>query len=642
MLIKLSSEQLPEDVEQGTVTEVQVKLGEEVESGAVILQLEADKTNIVVTAEQAGRVEEILVEEGEEIKAGQPVVEMTRQEREIKLTADQLPEGTDEAKITNLPLKVGAEVTAGDVVCELEADKTTIAVEADKSGEISKLEIAEGAMVQPGEVLLTLSSADKKDSTEETASQFAREIATELTIIGAGPGGYVAAIKAAKLGAEVTLIEKENLGGTCLNWGCIPTKALVRSADAYTELKEAEQFGCRAEKVGFDWLQIVERKQDIVDQLTQGIEGLLAKHGVEVIQGTAQLVEDTTVEVTGEEEKIRVNADQIIIATGSQPVQLPIVADKAEDHVLYSRQALDLDELPEEMAIIGGGVIGLEFAFIFSRLEVEVTVIEYLEEVLSFLDSDVTEEITQAAEAEGIDIYTSAQAQEITATADDKCLVQFTQQEQKEYLTADRALMAVGRKPDLGGLEVEKLGIEIDEQTGGIQVNKKMQTAVNNIYAIGDVTGRTQLAHAASHQGIVAVKNVLGQSAEMDYNSIPTAIFTAPEIASVGLTEEGAEEQNQEVRVGKFPVAANGKALTLGETTGFAKIIADAETDQVLGGAIIGPHATDLIAEITLAVKNNLTTEEVIATIHAHPTSAETIHEAALAVRPEGALHYAE
>ncbi|ADL12182.1 dihydrolipoyl dehydrogenase [Acetohalobium arabaticum] len=643
MLIKLDPEQLPEDADQAKITEICVQPGENIKPETVIMQLEADKTSISLTSKKSGTIKKILVTEDEEIEVQQPLVKIASKPIPIKLSTEQLPNDTEEAQVTNLPLKTGDKVTAGEVICELEADKTTITLESKQSGTIAEIKIAEEDTVQTGETLLTITPAQQetKDK-QDIKSTSSSETETEITVIGGGPGGYVAALKAAKLGADVTLIEKEKLGGTCLNWGCIPTKALVRSAQVYTNLKEAEEFGCQAENIDFNWESILERKENIVTKLTQGIEQLLTTHEIKVISGTAQLKDETTVEVTTADEEVIVNTEQMIIATGSQPVQLPIIDDKAVDHLLYSRQALDLDELPEKMVIIGGGVIGLEFAFIFSRLDVEVTVIEYLDEVLSFLDSDITEEITQAAQTEGIDIYTSAQAKQITSTADDQCLVKFEYQNSEQYITADRALMAVGRKPDLGGLEVEKLGIELDKETDGIQVNDRMQTTIDNIYAIGDVTGKTQLAHAASHQGIVAVKNIMDQPEKMDYNTIPTAIFTKPEIASVGMTEKEAAKADHTVKIGKFPVAANGKALTLGETTGFVKIIADAKTDQVLGGAIIGPHATDLIAEITLAVNNQLTTEEVIETIHAHPTSAETIHEAALAVRPEGALHYDE
>ncbi|MFO7818806.1 MAG: dihydrolipoyl dehydrogenase [Halanaerobacter sp.] len=562
---------------------------------------------------------------------------------EIKLSEEMVPDDLDKAEIISIKVQSGDKITAEEVVMDLEADKTNISLTANRAGEVDEILVAEEDEVEVGTVLMTIDSTAEEDFLEEESSvEKRREEESEITIIGGGPGGYVAALEAAKQGADVTLVEKESLGGTCLNWGCIPTKALVRSAEVYTNLKEAADFGCRADGVDFKWSEIIKRKENIVAKLKQGIDSLLAKHNVEVIAGQAQLLDEGTVGVMKDTEELVIESEEIILATGSQSVELPIVAKEAEDKILYSKEALDLDELPEKMVIIGGGVIGLEFAFIFSRLDVEVTVIEYLDEVLSMLDSDLIAEITEAAQEDGIQIYTSAEVKKIRTTADGEALVEFKREDKEEFITAAKVLMAVGRRPDLGGLDVDKIGVEIDERTGGIQVNDKMETSVDGIYAIGDVTGKTQLAHAASHQGIVAVENIRGQEVKMDYNALPKAIFTAPEIAAVGLTEEEAASKDREIAVGKFPVAANGKALTLGETTGFIKLISDAETGQILGGAIIGPHATDLIAEMTLALKNELSAEEVIETVHAHPTSAESIHEAALALRPEGALHYAD
>ena len=644
MQFKLDAHQLPNDVKKVKVMAIKIATGDKVTSGQVIMDVEADKTSISLTIDQAGEISEILVEEGEEVAVGSVLLEVTAPtEIEIKLEKQDLPDSSDEAEVTNVPVESGTEVTPGTVLCELEADKAAVTIDSEHEGVITEIKIAEGDKITPGTVLMLLNAnqSELSEETKKSASGSSKQ-ESDITIIGAGPGGYVAALEAAKMGAEVTVIEKGELGGTCLNWGCIPTKALVRSTEVYTHLKEAEQFGCRAKEVDFEWSEIIERKNNIVTQLTNGISSLLDKHNVEVISGTAELIDQTTVRAVNEEEEIIINTEKIILATGSQPVELPIVEQEAEDYLLYSKQALDLDELPAEMVIIGGGVIGLEFAFIFSRLDVEVTVIEYLDDILSFLDSEVIDEINAAAEEEGINIYTGAEAQQVTTTADKQVLVKFKTSDTEQYITADKVLMAVGRKPDLGGLNVEKANVDLSKETGGIKVDERMQTTNENIYAIGDVTGKTQLAHAASHQGIVAVKNILGEGETMDYQAIPTAIFTAPEIATVGITEEQAKKENKEITVGKFPVAANGKALTLGETRGFVKIIADAKTDQVVGGSIIGPHATDLIAEITLAVNNELTTEEVIDTIHAHPTSAESIHESALAVRPEGALHYAE
>ena len=560
---------------------------------------------------------------------------------EIKLKASDLPENIKKAEVTSINVKKGDQITEGEEIIVLEANKASISLTLDQSGKINEILIEEGSEIEIGTVLMKIdTNFYEKEIEKEIKKETKNSKENQITIIGGGPGGYVAALKAAKMGADVCLVEKEELGGTCLNWGCIPTKALVRSAEIYNDFKNAAEFGCRAENISFKWDEIINRKNNIVSQLTNGIKSLLKKRKVEVIIGKAEIVNKNKVLVIKDKKELIINTKNIILATGSKPIKLPIVAEAADKHLLYSKQVLDLEKLPQKMAIIGGGVIGLEFAFIFSRLDVEVTVIEYLDEILSFLDVDVIKEITEAAAEAGIEIHTGAEAKSVKATADQQALVEFEVSGQKKYITADKVLMAVGRQAYLGDLDLEKAGIMIDENTGGIKVNEKMKTTVDNIYAIGDCTGKTQLAHAASHQGIIAAKNILAEKAEMDYNTIPAAVFTAPEIAAVGLTEKEAANKDLEIKIGKFPVKANGKALTLGETRGFVKIISDAETDFVLGGTIIGPHATDLIAEITLAVNNNLTTEAIIDTIHAHPTSAESIHEAALAVRPDGALHY--
>lgn len=560
----------------------------------------------------------------------------------IKLTADDLPKNIKKAKITKIKVEAGDQIELDQEILILEASKTTINLKSEIAGEIEKILVETGAEIEVGEELFLIKAEAQKSKKSKSIKVNEKEKKRDLTIIGAGPGGYVAALKAAKNGAQVSLIEKNNLGGTCLNWGCIPTKALVRSAEVYDELKNAEEFGCQAENISFDWKQIINRKDKIVNKLSQGIKSLLDKAGVEFIQGRAELIDQNTVKVVQAAAEITIKTENIILATGSKPNKLAIVDKKAESLVLDSKALLELTELPEKIVIIGGGVIGLEFAFILARLDVDVTIIEYFAEILNFLDPEVIKEITDAAVEAGIRIQTKAEAKSIKNTLADRALVEFETEGEKKYITADKVLMAAGRKANFGGLDLESLAIEKEKnQAGlGIRVNSQMQTTANNIYAIGDVTAKTQLAHAASEQGIVAVKNILGQKAEMNYNAIPKAIFTEPEIAVVGLSEKEAKAQNLDFKTGKFPIKANSKALALGKERGFVKLVTDLESDFVLGAVIIGPHATDLIAELTLAVNNQLTTEEIIETIHAHPTSSESIHEAALAVRDEGSLHF--
>ncbi len=456
-----------------------------------------------------------------------------------------------------------------------------------------------------------------------------------ITIIGGGTGGYVAAIKAAQLGADVNLIEKESIGGTCLNWGCIPTKALVYTAEKFSELKKARRFGIEVDDVNLNMKRVIKNKDTIVKQLVGGVEFLLDKHDVKVFKGTANLVDENTVSVQTDESEDIIETDYIIIATGSKVKKAPIKGIEM-DGILTSKDILDLKELPESLAVIGGGVIGMEFAFIYSNLGVDVKVVEYLDDILPGIDKEVTNEIAKIAKRSRIDVTTGAEVKEVSKT-EKGYQVDYLKEEQEESLEVEKVLVATGRKPSFGGLDLEKIGIQTEDNA--IKVDEYLQTSVNNIYAVGDVTGKILLAHVASHQGITAAQNIMGEKKKMDYKAVPAAIFTDPEIATVGLTEEEVKEQNIDYQVGKFPFRANGKVKTMNERNGFIKIISKKDSGEILGSSIIGVHATDLIHELTLAVNKNMKIEDIIETIHAHPTTSEVIHEAALD-SIGGALHY--
>ncbi len=464
----------------------------------------------------------------------------------------------------------------------------------------------------------------------------------DVVVLGGGPGGYVAAIVAAKHGLDTALVEKDSLGGTCLNRGCIPTKALVRSSEIYDTVKESEEFGIFNETPSFDFSKIMERKDNIVKELVAGIEYLVSKNKITLLEGEGTITDKNTIVVKDEDDKeTTVKGKNLIIATGSQPFIPPIKGADETKNLYTSDDMLSLEELPESLVIVGSGVIGMEFAFICATLGVEVSIIGASDDILSPLDSDVKREITRISKRKGMKLYTGARVEEIIDTADGKSVVMFTRKGKDQYITGDKVLMATGRSPYYAGVDLEKLGIELSDETGGIKVNSRLQTTVDNIYAIGDVTNINQLAHLASYQGVVAVDNIAGKDVEADYSVVPGAVFTIPEIADVGLTEDEAKEKGIEVTVGKFPFAANGKALTFGERRGFAKVVADKSTGVVLGGSIIGPSAADLIHEITVAVKNKLTAEQIVDTIHAHPTTAETVLEAVMGTTPKGAIHSA-
>jgi dihydrolipoamide dehydrogenase len=463
-----------------------------------------------------------------------------------------------------------------------------------------------------------------------------------ITIIGAGPGGYVAAIKAAQLGANVILIEKDELGGTCLNKGCIPTKFMVNSSKLSDNLRNASRFGIQAESSSINMENIIRRKNGVVRKLVGGIQYLLKHNGVEVIHGNAKIKAPMKVEVTAfSNGKIEIQSDSIVVATDSKSSNIPITGSDLKG-VITSTEALELKTLPKQLVVVGGGIIGLEFAFMFANFGTEITVIEYMDSLLpKTIDTDIAREIERIAKRKGINIFTSSKVKEICEHNSGKYRVEFDNNGKEQEVICEKVLMAVGREPCFDGIGVEELGIELNTNGRGIKVNERMQTSIPNIYAIGDVTDKALLAHVASNQGITAVNNILGRSCRMSYDAVPSAIFTDPEIATVGMDERTARELSYPVNVGKFPFSANGKVLTTGEEEGFIKLIADKSNGVILGGAMIGVHATDLIGEITLAVQNNLTIEDIAKTIHAHPTVAEVIHEAALSAGGK-AIHFVQ
>jgi len=446
----------------------------------------------------------------------------------------------------------------------------------------------------------------------------------DIAIIGGGPGGYVAAIFAAKKKAKIAIVEKDEFGGTCLNRGCIPTKTLIHSANLVNEIKGAGRFGITAGDIGIDWNSIQKNKETVVKNLTKGVGTLLKANGVSTYKGTARLVGENTIEITGMEEgKKEITADHIILATGSSPVMIPVPGHDLKG-VITSDEALSLPEIPDSMLIIGGGVIGIELAYIYNILGAQVTIVEMLPQILPRQDGEIQKELRKNIERQGINIFTDAKVKEIQKTQDGLKTIFETKDGIREAL-AQKVLMAAGRRPNIESFR----DIGLDIQKSRIAVNEYLNTNIDNIYAIGDVTGKSMLAHVASHQGITAVKNILGQKEKMDYKVIPSCIYANPEVASVGLSEEEAREKYKDgIKIGRFPFMASGKALTLGERNGFVKIISDNKNSQILGVHILGPQATELIAEAALAIKLQCTAQELADTIHAHPTLSETIMEA--------------
>lgn len=456
----------------------------------------------------------------------------------------------------------------------------------------------------------------------------------KVVVIGGGPGGYVAAIRAAQLGGEVTLIEKEYLGGTCLNVGCIPTKSLLHSAELYEEAKEAAKYGVIINDIKVDFTKVQERKSAVTKQLVNGVKGLLAANKVKVVTGEASFVSKDKVEVKTENKSEIIKADKFIIATGSIPAKPPIPGIDSEK-CIDSTGALELKEIPKSIVIVGGGVIGIEIATLYNSLGSKVVVVEMLDEILPMMDGELTKIIRAKLAKKGVEIYTSSKVMSFKeAGADIEVSVQMKDGSTKVF-SGDKALISIGRRTNTAALNLEKAGIKNDR--GKIIANDKMETNVPGIYAVGDCLGKIMLAHIASAHGEIAAENALGQNRIFDSKTNPSCVYTKPEFATVGLTEEAAKAQGVDYIVGKFPLAANGRAMIMGED-GMIKIIAGKKYKEVLGAHIVGPRATDMIGELSLAIGMEATIDEVIETIHAHPTVAEAIKEATLAVEKR-AIH---
>lgn len=430
----------------------------------------------------------------------------------------------------------------------------------------------------------------------------------DLVIIGGGPGGYVAAIRAAQLDLDVTLIEKNKIGGTCLNVGCIPTKTYVATANLMKKIKNSKRFGIEFEgEVNINFNNLVKRKNRVVNRLVKGIEYILKKRKVEIINETGKILDKNTV-IAGDNE---IKTRNIIIATGSKPI-IP-EQFKIDDFTMDSAEALDLKRKPEHVIVVGAGVIGCEFASIWANMGIKVSLIEMKNRILPFVDKEISKKMERIFKKKKVDIYTGSPIKKV----DDKTVIL----ENGEEITADKMLLAIGRKPVLDEVGIDGVEIELDND-GFIKVNEKMQTNVENIYAIGDIVNTAQLAHVASKEGVVAVENMKGIKSKINYKAVPWTIFTDPEVAYIGKSDENNK------KIGKFPFRANGKALGLNETDGFVKIIADSD-DKIIGMQIMGPHASDLIHEGTVSIHNNLKLEDIADTIHAHPTLSESVVEAA-------------
>ena len=481
------------------------------------------------------------------------------------------------------------------------------------------------------------------------------EFDADVVVIGSGPGGYVSAIRAAQLGARTVCIEKAatEWGGTCLNWGCIPTKTMIASVERLHHAQHAADFGVVINgEIGFDFAKMMTRKTKVVTTLRGGVQSLLKSNHVRSIVGTGKLIDANTIEVTTEDGKTeRITTQNVVLATGSVPILPPIpgLERKQEDPrgqssngIWTSDEAVSAVECPRRMLIMGAGAVGLEFGFTFRGLGAEVTVVEIAPEILPTGDREIAVELRKSLKKQGMNILTGHKVTHVAHEAGGKVVTIESADGKTQTLEVDIVLVGAGRKPFFEGVGLENAGVEVVKEgplsRRGVVVNEYLQTTAPNIYAIGDVTGKFLLAHLASHMGIVAAENAMGHCVKMDYRAIPAPIYTSPEVASVGLSEEEARAQGYDVKTGRFPFRPLGRAMALGETDGMVKVVTESKYGELLGVHIVGPYATEMIHEAVIAIKMEATIEEMMTAIHAHPTLSEAVGEAALDVRGE-ALH---
>ena len=456
----------------------------------------------------------------------------------------------------------------------------------------------------------------------------------DVIVIGSGPGGYVAAIRAAQLGLKTGVIERENLGGICLNWGCIPTKSLLKSALVYDYFKHAEDYGISLSgQAEPDFMAIIKRSRVVADGMSKGVQFLLKKNKVEVLTGTGKLTGQHKVEVTDTDgKKTSIDSDHIIIATGARSRELPNLKIDGKKIIGY-RKALSLTELPESMLVVGSGAIGSEFAYFYNSIGTRVTLVEVLPNVVPLEDEEVSKQLERSFKKAGMKVMTGSTVESVD-TNGKKCKVKIKTKKGEEEIEVDIVLSAVGISPNLEDIGLEDLGIETEN--GKIKVDEYMRTNVEGIYAIGDIVPGPALAHKASAEGILCVEKIAGHHTEtIDYANIPACTYTSPEVASVGLTENAAKEAGYEIKVGKFPFSASGKANAAGQKDGFVKMIFDAKYGELLGAHMIGANVTEMIAEIVVARKLETTGYEMIKSVHPHPTMSEAVMEAAAAAYDE-------
>ena len=455
----------------------------------------------------------------------------------------------------------------------------------------------------------------------------------DVIIVGSGPGGYVTAIRASQLGLKTAVVEKESLGGVCLNWGCIPTKALLKSANVFDYINHAEDYGIKVDGFKADFNQVIKRSRSVAEKMSGGVQFLMKKNKIDILMGMGKILPGKKVEVTDEKGKSNTyNAKNIIIATGAKSRELPNLKQDGEMVIGY-RKAMVLDKLPKKMVVVGSGAIGVEFAYFYNAMGVDVTVVEFMPTIVPVEDEDVSKQLERTFKKQGMKIMTNSSVEKIEKSGK-SCTVTVKTKKGEEQLSCDIVLSAVGIETNIHGIGLEEVGIAVDN--GKIIVNDFYETNIPGYYAIGDIVPGPALAHVASAEGITCVEKIAGLNPEaIDYGNIPGCTYCSPEIASVGMTEKAAKEAGYEVKIGKFPFSASGKASAAGHNDGFIKLIFDAKYGELLGGHMIGANVTEMIAEIVAVRKLETTGHELIKTVHPHPTMSEAVMEAAAAAYDE-------
>lgn len=547
--------------------------------------------------------------------------------------------GGKEAIVGKIEVCVNDFITQGQTLLNIETGKGNRPFKTIITGIVTKIYVKEGDKVKAGDILFECEEKKVETSNFEEniiPEKRLQKLQADIIIIGAGPGGYVSAIYAAQKGLKVILVEKEQLGGTCLNHGCIPTKTLLQSAHIYETIKNAEIFGISTQNINFDIKKIIARKEKVCKENREGIEFLLNSNNVKLIYGEATLNKDKRVVVkTKKINYYEVEAENIILATGSKSS----IPSWAENSVcIDSKKALENMVIPDSIVIVGGGVIGMEFAFLYSAYGAKVKVLEYADHLLNNIDKSATEVILESSKEKNIDIILSSKVIKIIESQDNKAIIFYEQNGNENVVTADKVLISTGRIPEFDMKNMDELGVKYTKR--GIVTDDNYETNIKGIYAIGDVNGKSQLAHSASNQGITVIDKILGKNLKL-YPIIPSVIFTNPEIAQVGLTEEECINQGISIKKSIFPFIANGKAKIQNETKGFVKLIKNKENNKIIGGVIVGVDASSLISSITLAITNGLTDQDISKTIFSHPTTSEAVWEAAEGLY-QGAIHYHE